>query len=148
MNNELIEQKSWWKRNWKWLVSFGVLILISLGIFFYSGMGGITTNLAHAYADKALYENALEKVKSDERATEVLGEIQPIDKLAIIEGEVNYSNSDKTVNSSVRIIGAKGKARLDISANKINNVWNYTKINVRIKSPPELKQTIEILTAD
>jgi len=20
MNNELIEQKSWWKRNWKWLV--------------------------------------------------------------------------------------------------------------------------------
>jgi hypothetical protein len=146
MNNELIEQKSWWKRNWKWLVPLSGIILISLGIFFSSGMDGIATDLVQAYADTELYDNALEKAKSDERVTELLGEIKPIDQLAILEGHVEYSNDNKTVNSSIRIIGNKGKGSLDISADRMNNEWNYTKINVRIKNPPENKQTIEIET--
>jgi|AntRauMFilla1563_2_1112583.scaffolds.fasta_scaffold00010_39 hypothetical protein len=148
MNNELIEQKSWWKRNWKWLVPLSGIILISLGIFFSSGMDGIATDLVQAYADTELYDNALEKAKSDERVTELLGEIKPIDQLAILEGHVEYSNDNKTVNSSIRIIGNKGKGSLDISADRMNNEWNYTKINVRIKNPPENKQTIEIETGE
>ena len=146
MNNELIEQKSWWKRNWKWLVPLSGIILISLGIFFSSGMDGIATDLVQAYADTELYDNALEKAKSDERVTELLGEIKPIDQLSNLEGNVEYSNDNKTVNSSIRIIGNKGKGSLDISADRMNNEWNYTKINVRIKNPPENKQTIEIET--
>jgi hypothetical protein len=148
MNNELIEQKSWWKRNWKWLVPLSGIILISLGIFFSSGMDGIATDLVQAYEDTELYDNALEKAKSDERVTELLGEIKPIDQLAILEGHVEYSNDNKTVNSSIRIIGNKGKGSLDISADRMNNEWNYTKINVRIKNPPENKQTIEIETGE
>jgi hypothetical protein len=148
MNNELIEQKSWWKRNWKWLVPVSGIVLFSLVIFFSSGMGGIGADLAKAYADTELYDNALEKVKSDKRITELLGEIEPIDKMAILEGQVKYSNENKTVNSTIRILGDKGKARMDISADRIKNEWNYTKINVRIKNPPELKQTIEILEVE
>ncbi|EIJ39915.1 hypothetical protein JoomaDRAFT_2958 [Galbibacter orientalis DSM 19592] len=148
MNNELIEQKSWWKLNWKWLVPVSGIMIISLVIFFSSGMGGITTDLAQAYADTELYENALEKAKSDIRVTELLGEIEPIDKLAILEGQVEYSNDNKTVNSSVRIVGTEGKASLDISADRIKSEWNYTKINVRIKNPPELNQTIEVLNVE
>jgi len=148
MNNELIEQKKWWKRNWKWLVPISAIIMISLVIFFSSGMDGIATDLAQAYADTELYENALKKAKSDKKVMELLGEIQPIDKLAILEGQVEYLNQNKTVNSSIRIVGTKGKASLDISADRLNNDWNYTKINVRIKNPPELKQTIEIATSE
>ena len=148
MNNKLIEQKSWWGCNWKWLVPISGIILILIAMFFSSGMDGIATDLVQAYADTELYENALEKVKSDERVTELLGEIKPIDKLAILEGFLEYSNDNKTVNSSIRIVGDKGKAGLDISADKLNDEWNYTKINVRIKNPPEKKQTIEIVTAE
>ncbi|MCX2680268.1 cytochrome c oxidase assembly factor Coa1 family protein [Galbibacter sp. EGI 63066] len=148
MNNELIEQKSWWKRNWKWFTPVCAIILITVIIFFSSGMGGITTDLAQAYADTELYENALEKVRSDQKATELLGEIAPVDKLTILEGEVNYSNNNQTVNSTIRIKGTKGKARMDISADWENNKWNYKKINIRIKNPPEKKQTIEIITAE
>ena len=148
MNNELIEQKSWWKRNWKWLVPLSGIVVFSLVIFFSSGMGGIGADLAKAYADTELYNNALEKVKSDKRITELLGEIEPIDKMAILEGQVVYSNENKTINSTVRIVGNKGKARMDISADRIENEWNYTKISVRIKNPPENKQTIEIKTTE
>ena len=148
MNNELIEHKSWWKRHWRWLVPLSSIILILIGIFFSSGMDGSAIDLAQAYTDAELYENALEKVKSDDRVIEILGDIQPIDKMAILEGQVDYSNKNTTVNSTIRIIGKKAKARLDISAVRIKNDWNYTKINIRIKNPPEFKQTIEISTAE
>ena len=86
MNNELIEQKSWWKRNWKWFVSVCGILLIIISVFISSGMGRIGADLAQAYSDTELYENALEKVKSDQKVNELLGEIEPIDKFAILEG--------------------------------------------------------------
>lgn len=144
MNNELIDQKSWWKRNWKWLVPVSGIMLLSFGIFFSSGMDNIATDFAQAYADPELYENAIEKVKTDERVKELLGEIEPMDKLAILEGEVFYSNNNKTINSSTRLKGSKGKTRLDIIAIRVKKEWKYTKINVRIKNPPEKRQTISI----
>jgi len=148
MNNELIEQKSWWKGNWKWIVPAVGVILISIGIFFSSGMDGITTDLVQAYASQELYEDAVIKANSDERVIAVLGTIKPIDKLAILEGEVHYSNKNKTINTSIRIIGTKGKARLDIVANRMNTEWKYIKINVRIKNPPEKRQILMIAITD
>ncbi|MDA9308128.1 cytochrome c oxidase assembly factor Coa1 family protein, partial [Flavobacteriaceae bacterium] len=103
MNNELIEQKSWWKRNWKWFVPLSGILLIILTVFITSGMGGIGADLAQAYSDTELYENALEKVKTDQKVAELLGEIEPIDKLAILEGEIHYTNKNQTVNSSIRL---------------------------------------------
>ena len=145
MNNELIEQKSWWKMNWKWFVPVSGILLIIISVSISSGMGGIGADLAQAYSDTELYENALEKVKSNQKVKELLGKIEPIDKLAILEGTVHYTNENQTVNSTIRLKGTKGKAKMDISADRIHNEWNYTKIKVRIKNPPESKQTIEIL---
>lgn len=113
--------------------------------FFSSGIGGIATDLAQAYADTELYENALETVNSNERVIELLGDIERIDKMAILEGQVDYSNENQTVNSTVRIVGTKGKGRMDILADRVNGEWNYSKITVRIKNPPEKKQTIRII---
>ncbi|HEA30279.1 MAG TPA: hypothetical protein ENH91_09835 [Leeuwenhoekiella sp.] len=148
MNNELIKRKSWWKRNWKWLVPVSAIILISIGIFFFSVMGGIATDFAQAYADTELYENAIKRVNGDETAHRLLGEIEPIDKLVILEGEVRYSNENKSVNSTVRINGTKERAKLDITANRIGEEWKYIKINVRIKNAQEKRHTIVISTAE
>lgn len=148
MNNELIQQKSWWKNNWKWLIPAVGILLISIVLFLSSGLGAITADFTKAYTDTQLYEKALGKVKSDKRVIEILGEIEPIDNFAIMEGSVKYSDDNKTVNSSIRITGAKGKAKMDITANLINNNWDYEKINLRIREPIEKKQTIEIITTE
>lgn len=148
MNNELIQQKSWWKNNWKWLIPAVGILLISIVLFLSSGLGAITADFTKAYTDTQLYEKALGKVKSDKRVIEILGEIEPIDNFAIMEGSVKYSDDNKTVNSSIRITGAKGKAKMDITANLINNNWDYEKINLRISEPIEKKQTIEIITTE
>lgn len=145
MNNELIKQKSWLNRNWKWLIPCTGIILISMVVFFSSSLGGVTTDLIQAYTDTKLYENALEKVKSDKRVTEILGEIEPIDKSAILEGSVKYSADNKTVNTSIRLTGTKGKAKMDIIADQVDGQWDYKKINLRIRKPVEKQQTIEII---
>lgn len=144
MNNDLIEEKGWWDRNWKWVLPIFGIIFISITVFFSSNMDGVATDLAQAYADTELYNNALEKVKKDQRAKDLLGDIEPIDKMAILEGHVEYSNDNKSVFSSIRIFGTKGKANMDISADRINNEWNYNEINIRIKNPPEKKQELKI----
>lgn len=144
MNNDLVQQKSWWNRNLKWVLPIFGILFISISVFFSSNMDGIATDLAQAYADTELYNNALEKVKTNQRTKDLLGDIGPIDKMAILEGHVEYSNDNKTVYSSVRIVGTKGKANMDISADRINNEWNYNEIKIRIKNPSENKQEIDI----
>jgi len=145
MNNEIIKEKSWWKRNWKWFLPIASFTLIAVVLFFSSGLGGHMTDFAQAYSDTELYENAIAKAQRNKKVTNLLGELEPIDKLAILEGEVRYSNHNKSVDLSIRVKGSKRKASMDISADKINGEWNYRKINIRIKKPVEEKQTIEII---
>lgn len=148
MNNELLEQKSWWKRHWKWLVSVFVLLFLCSVLFFTSGMGSVTTDLAQAYAQPQLYENALEKVRSNEKVKKLLGEIEPIDQLAILEGAVHFSDNNKTVNSSIRVIGSKGKAIMDLVAAKPDTTWIYKELSIRIKKPASKKQKISIISPE
>jgi|AntRauTorckE5430_2_1112549.scaffolds.fasta_scaffold00039_17 hypothetical protein len=145
MSNELIEQKSWWKKNWTWFIPVSGFLLLICSVFISSEIIGIGTNFAQAYSDTELYQDAIKKVKSDQKVKELLGEIEPIDKFAILEGEVNYTNGNQTINSTLRIQGTKGKAKMDISADRIDGQWVFKRINVRIKNSDNSKQTIEII---
>lgn len=141
MNNELLENKSWWKKNWKWFLPSIILIFFSVFIFILTAsVEGNMADIAKAYSDNLLYENAIDKVKTNKRVLEVLGEIEPIDKLAIIEGNAVYSNNNNSVVLSVRIKGNKSKGKMDISADKNLNVWKYKIINIRIKDTKEVIQ--------
>ncbi|MFD2917985.1 cytochrome c oxidase assembly factor Coa1 family protein [Psychroserpens luteus] len=147
MDNIIIQNKNWWQRNWKWLIP-STVIMFGLLMFLFSGLGGAATDISKAYAEKDLYNNAFEKVKANDKASKVLGELQPIDNLAILEGSVNYSNDNKTIKSSIRIVGSKARGKLDIIADKVDDVWGYKLINVRVKQPKDQKQTIAILSLD
>ena len=145
MSNELIEQKSWWKKNWTWFIPVSGFLLLICSVFISSEIIGIGTDFAQAYSDTELYQDAIKKVKSDQKVKELLGEIELIDKFAILEGEVNYTNGNQTINSTLRIQGTKGKAKMDISADRIDGQWVFKRINVRIKNSDNSKQTIEII---
>jgi len=145
MNNELIKQKSWWKRYRKWLIPSVSLFVILLIITYSSGFGGVLTDYSKAYAESDLYEKAIEEVKQNERVKDLLGTVEPINNMTILNGYVTYSDDNNSVDTTIKISCTNGKAMLDISANRIDNIWNYNKINIRIKNPPENKETIEII---
>lgn len=147
MNHNNIRQGNWMQRHWKWFAPT-ILVSLLLVVFFSSGLNKMTSDLTLAYSDTELYSKALEKIKTNETVKTILGDIEPIDQLAILEGQVNYSEDNTKVKSSIRIIGTKGKAKLDIIANKVETEWIYKTIVVRIKQPKDQQQTITILKTE
>jgi hypothetical protein len=145
LNNELIVEKSWFKRNWKWIVPIFLFVISFIVLLLSSGLGGLLGDYRKAYADSSLYAIPMEKVKSNIRVREVLGEIEPMGKMAILNGAIHYSEDNKFVDTTIKIFGENGKAMLDISAEWINGSWVYNKINVRIKNPSENREVIPII---
>ena len=143
--NELFENKSWIKQNRKWFLPISLFCLVVVIAFFSSGLGNNVVDISKAYSETLVYENALLEVKDNKRVKELLGGIEPIDNMAILEGAVEYSNNNSTINSSIRVKGSKGKGKMDIEADKINGKWKYKTIHVRVKKP---KQTIEIINTN
>ena len=57
-----------------------------------------------AYADSNLYTVPMKKVEQNERVREVLGEIEPMGKLAILNGAIHYSEDNKAVEPQLRYL--------------------------------------------
>jgi len=140
--DELTHHKSWMKRNRIWFIPFIVVFIIVLIAFFSSGLGGKVADISKAYTDRALYKNAIEEVKKNSKAINILGDIKPIDKMAITEGFVDYSEDNKKVKTSIRLKGTKGQGKLDILAEREKNSWVYKEIKIRIRG---LEQPIIII---
>lgn len=135
MDNEIIARKNWWQRNWKWVMPVGALALIFI-ILNVINIGGMP-DFAQAYNDPELCQNAVDMANKNERVNTVLGTIEPIDKLAIMEGNAKYSNKGNAVDITARITGTKGSAKMDFSADKVAGKWQYKWIKIRIKKPEE-----------
>lgn len=116
-------------------------------MYFFSSsvMGKVTTHLVQAYADKGLYKDAIEKANLDQEVISAVGKIKPIDKMTILNGEVIFSDDNNTVHSTIKVIGEKGAGKLDITAKRENENWQYEKINLRFKDPLENRKIIEII---
>mgnify|MGYP000574940358 FL=1 len=135
--NDLVKHESWIKRNRLWVFpSIGIFIIL-MGILFSAGVGGKVADITKAYADSKLYDDAILEVEKNKDAINALGDIKPIDNMAIIEGFVNYSEDNKAVKTTVRIKGSKGNGKLDILAEKVQNSWDYNEIKIRIKGSKE-----------
>jgi hypothetical protein len=141
MNNDLVQRRNWWESNWKWF-SAAVVFLLGIGLFLISSINTDGVDLVQAYSEKALYENALEKVNANDIVIDILGDLEPLDQLAILEGSAKYSLDNQHIETTVRIKGSKGNAKMDISAFKKGNIWEYKKINIRIKSKNEIIEII------
>lgn len=137
MENEIITNQNWLKRNWKWFLPTIFVIILFFTLIATSTSKNDLANITQAYAENTLFEKAIEKANTNQRVLETTGKINPIDKLAILEGNTMYSNNNKTVKVSVRIKGSKSNGKLDISAHKKGEEWEYNSIIIRIKNPKE-----------
>jgi hypothetical protein len=104
--------------------------------------------IAKVYSESSVCDNALEIAKKDNKVIHILGELEPLNNLSILEGSHNYSNDYNILEITVDVIGSKTqkniRSKMDIVAERNGDGWIYKTINIRIKEPTELKQTIEI----
>lgn len=140
--NEIVEQKNWWKRNWKWLAFLIGLFSAIIYMITTSEIGEVASETFKAYTDPDLTEKALILAQENDEVKELLGVLNPIDKFAIFEGRVKYLKDNSAVDISVRVKGSNGRGRMRIFADRNGDKWEYKEIVIGIK---KLKKTITIV---
>lgn len=129
MNNDLVPQPSWWKKNWKWVIPLaGCFTLIIIFIIF---IGSIFYGVTSALEESQPYEYALEKINQDDEIIDELG--SPIEKDGIISANYNYNNGKKTAKLSIPVSGPKGSGTLFVEASGEGDNWTYHVIRIEIR---------------
>lgn len=125
--NELIDQPSWWKRNWKWAVPVGgCMTIIIVGIIFIA-VGAYT--FASKIKDASGSDAALIEAQSNQELIAILGE--PIESNGFGSFNVSIKDGTKTANSTTPIKGPNGEATINIVTrgegdDKVYEVYNVT----------------------
>ena len=132
--NELIEQKSWWKRNWKWVVPTGGCL--TLIILFIAFIGTIFFGATKMLSGSEPYQDSVAKAQNNEQVIELLGE--PIETDGFMQGSINYSNDDGDADIRIPIKGPNGEGTIYVVGEKRNDVWTYSEQEVRIDKNNEV----------
>ncbi|MFK5973992.1 MAG: cytochrome c oxidase assembly factor Coa1 family protein [Flavobacteriaceae bacterium] len=147
--DDINRKKAWYQRTRSWLLIITTLFVL---LFIWVLPSELPRNIAYlgkAYSEPEICNNALEIAKKNKRTKEVLGQLDPMGALALLEGAVHYSKDGNKVAITIKVAGSKTKnkikSNIDIVAQKKAGEWEYQKIQIRIKGPVEMKETIPIL---
>lgn len=131
--SEYIQQKSWFSRNWLWVVPVsGCLIVILLFVF---GVGAAIFGITKLITGSEPYEYAFDQAKTNERVITILGE--PIEADGIMQGNISIKNSKGEADIRIPIKGANGKALIIVKAEKYDGEWDYDELYVVIADTDE-----------
>lgn len=130
---EEIKQKSWFGRNWPWVLPVGGCLTIIL--LFVFGVGAIFFGVSKMFTTSTPYEYAIQLAKSNTDVIEILGE--PIESNGIISGNISLENDDGEADFTIPIKGPNGKARITVVGEKVYGEWTYEKLFVLIKETHE-----------
>lgn len=131
-------QKSWFSRNWGWVVPLGGCLTVI--ILFFIFLGSVIFGVSELMTGSDPYKEALAKVQQDEYVIEILGE--PIETDGIMQGELSFKNNTGKADISIPIKGPDGEARVYLVGTKQNDLWTYTEMYVIIS---ETEEQIDLL---
>ncbi len=128
-----VQQKSWFSRNWGWVVPLGGCLTII--VLFFVFLGSLIFGVSELMTESDPYKEALLKVRQDEYVLEILGE--PIETNGIMQGELSFKNNTGKADISIPIKGPDGKAKVYVIGTKQNEQWVYSEMYVIISETDE-----------
>lgn len=131
---EIIHRKSWFNRNWKWVVpTGGCLFLLILIVGFVSSIFfGVTAMLSNSQA----HSDAMTRATSNEIVIDRLG--QPIESNGMNGGSVHYKNGHSSADITIPIKGPKGAAVIRVEGSGVDEIWTYKKMEVFFPESDEI----------
>lgn len=134
----LPKKRSWWGRNWLWVVPVGCLlpILSCVGIITM-----IVTLVFGMLKSSHPYQDSFATLQSDPRVISALG--TPIEADFFVSGQINLQNSSGNANLSYGVTGPNGSATVYVVATKSAGKWTYSEL---IVTPDTNNQDIDLLT--
>jgi hypothetical protein len=133
--------RSWWGRNWKWVVPLGCLTPLVV-------CGGVVTLIIGLVfgliKSSEPYREGLARAKGNAEVQAALGE--PIQEGFFVSGSINTQSVNGVesgeANFSIPISGPKGSATIQVIASKSAGTWTYSMMRVDLAGQP---RTIDLL---
>lgn len=126
--DEVLPQKNWWQRNWKWALPTGgcLVVLVLIVVFVVS----LVTGVSALFKESKPYQTALTKAQESEWVIEQLGE--PIEVSGIAQGNINYSGNQGTADLKIPVKGPKNSGEILVWGDKSGDEWAYKYIRFRV----------------
>ena len=128
-----IEQKSWFRKNWMWVLPVGGCLTGILLLVF--GIGTAIFGFSKLFTESAPYEYALNKASNNPQVIEYLGD--NIESNGIMQGTISLKNNSGHANITIPLKGTKGKGSVTIIGTKKDGKWTYEKLFVMIRETNE-----------
>lgn len=130
MDNELLIEKPWWKRNVLWLSATIIILgfVVTCSSFFLNG------NLyfyALANADPSFYNVAIDSANKNQSVVEKFGHIKPIENKEIYDGKAFYSNNKNSLNIVLPVNGIKESGIMNLWLHRNSRGWKYDSIIIK-----------------
>jgi hypothetical protein len=114
-------RRSFWSRNWKWLVPLLIVsFLLALAAFAF----GIYFLIMSVFKSSDVYQEAMQRVQSQTELLARLGE--PVETGWWMSGQINVSGPSGQASLAIPLKGPKGKGTLYIEAEKRAGQWQYS----------------------
>lgn len=126
------QEKSWFARNWGWVLGGGCFVLILIVAL---GIGSLIFGVSKMFTSSTPYKYAMEQATSNQDLKDLIG--SPIETDGIMQGNINLSGDDGAADFKILIKGSKGKGRIVVIATKDYGKWKYEKLYVQIKDSEE-----------
>jgi hypothetical protein len=138
----MIEQtkRSWWGRNWKWVVPVGCLTPIVICGGFVALLLAVVFG---AIKSSGPYTESLAAVNQHPKAQQMLGD--PIEAGFFVAGSVNVSGSSGNADISYSVSGPKGEATVYVVAEKTAGEWDFKTLVLESK---ESGDRLDLLSED
>src|SRR5437870_57824 len=121
-------QRSWWGRNWYWVVPVGCLVpLLVCG----GGFVLIFTSALGIIKSSDVYKDALSRAKESPAVQAALG--MPITDGFLINGGVNVAEGSGSADLSVPLSGPKGSGTLHVVAARSAGKWTFSTLTVEVQ---------------
>ncbi len=139
---ENVNQKSWFGRNWPWVLPVGCCsgCLIAM-IVFILGSGVALFKVFEKVVDVSPIEEVVTKAENNPKVKEILG--NPIETTGFPSGSISLQNGDGDVDFSIEIKGSKGEGTLYVKGIRANEKWIFEDLYITLKETGEQINLLE-----
>jgi hypothetical protein len=131
--SDVPQQRSWFSRNWIWVVPVGCLLPVGGCVVIFGGLAWFGFSMAK----DSPYMPSLVAVSTNEQVRTALGE--PIEQVVAPPNEGIMPGKDvNRVDFTYQISGPNGSAKVHVVADRQNVGWDYTTHTVTIDGTNEV----------
>jgi hypothetical protein len=124
---EQTQPRSWWGRNWKWVVPVGCLGALALPVIFAAAIVGI---IFGSMKSSWACSEGLSLARHNEKVVEVLGE--PFETGWLVSGSISITGPSGTADLAVPVQGPRNSGTLYVVAHKVAGQWQFDRAEVEV----------------